>query len=147
LLGDLSSDSTILLLRIAIIVLLYLFIFSVVILTQRELGVELSLRQASSPRSRLIVLDPGTSTQSLGQAIALEPVTRFGRAHGNTVILDDEFVSTDHALVLLKEDRWWVRDAGSTNGTFINGLKVEAETPLREGDELQIGQVRLKFSA
>lgn len=146
-LGDFSSDSTILLLRIAIIVLLYLFIFSVVILTQSELGVELSLRQASSTRSRMIVLDPGTSALSLGQAIALEPVTRFGRAQGNTVILDDEFVSTDHALVLLKENRWWVRDTGSTNGTFINGQRVDAETPLREGDELQIGQVRLKFSA
>ena len=146
-LGNLSSDATILLLRTAIIVLLYLFIFSIVILTQRELGVELSMRQASSPRSRLIVLDPGTGTQALGQSIALEPVTRFGRSKGNTVVLDDEFVSTDHALVLLKDDRWWVRDAGSTNGTYINGLRVDGETPLREGDELQIGQVRLKFSA
>jgi pSer/pThr/pTyr-binding forkhead associated (FHA) protein len=38
-----------------------------------------------------------------------------------------------------------VRDEGSTNGTFVNGLKVEAETELKPGDVLQCGSVRFRY--
>jgi len=144
-LNDLPSDAVILVLRIAVIALLYLFLFSIVVLTQRELRAEVAAR-STSPRSRLIVIDPGPTPHVPGQAITLEPVTRFGRADSSTVVLDDDFVSTAHAMVLLKEDRWWIRDEGSTNGTYVNGVRVERDVPLAEGDELQIGQVRLKMA-
>ena len=81
-----------------------------------------------------------------GQAIPLETVTRLGRAGENTVVLEDDFVSAAHAIVLLREGRWWVRDAGSTNGTLVNGARVTGEMPLREGDELQVGSVLLKLA-
>ena len=143
---NLTSEAMILLLRLGIIAILYLFLLTIVIVIQRELGAESAARRPSAPRGRLIVLDPGTTPRAPGQAIPLEPVTRFGRSADNTVILDDEFVSTNHAMVLLREGRWWVRDAGSTNGTTVNGQRVNGETPLREGDELQIGRVRLRMS-
>ncbi|MEA2638821.1 MAG: hypothetical protein QOF51_215 [Chloroflexota bacterium] len=144
---DLSSGTTILLLRIVVIVLLYLFLFSLVVVTQRELGAERGLRQANRPRGRLVVVDPGSSALPMGQAFGLEPVTRLGRAEDNVVVLDDEFVSAAHAMVVLRDGGWWVRDAGSTNGTLVNGRLVDGETPLREGDELQIGQVRLQLAS
>jgi hypothetical protein len=144
-LSDLPSDALILLLRVAVIALLYLFLFSIVVITQRELRAEVAARPAASTRSRLIVIDPGTTPHRPGEAITLEPVTRFGRADSSTVVLDDDYVSTAHAMVLLKEDRWWIRDEGSTNGTFLNGVRVDQDVPLAEGDELQIGQVRLKM--
>ena len=143
---NLTSEAMILLLRLGIIAILYLFLFTIVVVIQRELGAESAARRAGAPRGRLIILDPGTTPRSLGQAIALEPVTRFGRSAENTVVLDDEFVSSSHAMVLLRDGRWWVRDAGSTNGTMVNGQRVGDETPLHEGDELQIGRVRLRLS-
>ena len=73
-------------------------------------------------------------------------MTRVGRSEENTIVLDDEFVSTAHSMVVLRDGRWWVRDEGSTNGTLVNGQKINGETPLREGDELQIGRVRLRMT-
>lgn len=145
--SDLSNESIILLLRGILVVLLYLFLFSLVLLIQRELRAESAPRRAGSPRSRLIVVEPGTSSRPPGQAVALEPVTRVGRTRENTLVLDDEFVSSSHALVLLRDGRWWVRDQGSTNGTLVNGGVIKNETPLRNGDELQVGGVRLKLEA
>jgi pSer/pThr/pTyr-binding forkhead associated (FHA) protein len=142
----LSSDGMILLLRVAVVAILYLFLLTIVIVIQRELGAESSARRATAPRGRLIILDPGTSARIRGQAIPLEPVTRVGRSEANTLVLDDEFVSTAHAMVVLREGRWWVRDEGSTNGTMVNGQRVDGETPIRDGDELQIGRVRLRLA-
>ena len=143
---ELSSEGLILLLRIGVVAILYLFLLSLFILIQRELNAESAARRTVSPRGRLIVLDPGTSPRPLGQAIPLEPVTRLGRASDNTIVLEDEFVSTAHSLLVLRDGRWWVRDAGSTNGTVVNGQRIDGEIPLREGDELQIGRVRLRLA-
>jgi pSer/pThr/pTyr-binding forkhead associated (FHA) protein len=76
----------------------------------------------------------------------LQAVTRLGRSAENSVVLEDQFVSAVHAIVLLRDGRWWVRDAGSTNGTVLNGSNVVDESPLRDGDELQVGGVRLRVS-
>lgn len=143
---ELTSEGMILALRLGVVAILYLFLLTVIVVIQRELGAESAARRASAPRGRLIVLDPGTSRRAPGQAIPLEPVTRVGRSEENTLVLDDEFVSTAHAMVLLREGRWWVRDEGSTNGTRVNGERIDGERPLREGDELQIGRVRLRMA-
>lgn len=144
--GDVTSEGLILLLRLGVVGILYLFLLTIVVVMQRELGAETAARRASAPRGRLIVLDRGTSTRAPGQAIPLAPVTRVGRSEENTLVLDDEFVSSAHAMVSLREGRWWLRDEGSTNGTMVNGQRIEGEMPLREGDELQIGHVRLRLA-
>ena len=142
-----GDDAIILSLRFGVVLVLYLFLFALVVLTQRELYREGAKRQSATEiRSRLIVVDPGTAAQSAGQAIPLQPVTRLGRASDQTVVLDDEFVSGAHAMLVLRNGRWWVRDEGSTNGTLVNGSPVDAETALDEGDELQIGQVVLRLA-
>jgi pSer/pThr/pTyr-binding forkhead associated (FHA) protein len=141
-----GNDVIILGLRLGVVLVLYLFLFALVVLTQRELHRAGARRQPQAQgRPRLIVVDPGTAAQTAGQVIPLEPVTRFGRASDQTVVLDDEFVSASHAMVVLRNGRWWVRDEGSTNGTLVNGAPVESETALNEGDELQIGQVVLRL--
>jgi len=142
---DLSSDLTILILRIAVIVLLYLFLFSLVVMIQGELRAESSLRQSGAPRARLIVLEPGSSALAVGHSFGLDSVTRLGRSEDNGVVLDDNFVSAAHALVVLRDGRWWLRDVGSTNGTLVNGKLVDEDVPLNDGDELQVGQVRLRL--
>ncbi|MBM2809619.1 MAG: domain containing protein [Chloroflexi bacterium] len=144
---DAPADITILALRITVVGLLYLFLFALVLLMQRELGAELRDRRSPSARARLVVVDAGTSGRHLGHTIPLEPVTRIGRADGNTIVLDDEFVSISHAMILLRNERWWVRDAGSTNGTLVNGGLIEGEMLLRAEDEIQVGGVRLRLTS
>jgi len=141
-----ASESLILALRLGVVALLYLFLLSIVVLIQRELRVEAAAQRPQTPRGRLIVMDPGSSGREPGQAIALEPVTLVGRSQESTLVLDDEAVSTSHAMLLLRDERWWIRDAGSTNGTIVNGRRIGAEMQLRDGDELQMGQVKLRMA-
>jgi pSer/pThr/pTyr-binding forkhead associated (FHA) protein len=144
--SDVSQDAVILALRMGIVAVLYVFLFSLILLSQRELKVERMARQPMVSPANLIIVDPGTSATKVGDVIALQPVTRLGRADGNTLILDDEFVSAHHALLLHRDGAWWVRDDGSTNGTVINGARIDGEVPLRDGDDLQIGQVVLRLT-
>jgi len=63
----------------------------------------------------------------------------IGREVGNTIHLGtDNTVSRRHARILKQGDGWVIRDEGSSNGTWVNGVRV-TEQPLRPGDEIQIG--------
>ena len=47
-------------------------------------------------------------------------------------------VSKVHAEILLEEDELWIRDLGSTNGTFVNGRRVQDRTALVDGDIIHL---------
>src|SRR5262245_50525115 len=70
--------------------------------------------------------------------------TTVGRKPGNAIVLSDTHVSGVHAEVVEEGGRWVLRDLGSTNGTFLDGRKIE-EVTLSPGDEFVIGQTRLRF--
>jgi len=74
-----------------------------------------------------------------GQAIT------FGRAAPSTIVLDDPYVSDQHARIAREGDAGWVvTDLGSTNGTFLNQVKVTRPTPLAAGDQLGIGKTTVE---
>ena len=60
------------------------------------------------------------------------------------MFLDDVTVSRKHATIERRSGAFFVRDAGSLNGTYVNGERVE-ETRLASGDEIQIGMFKLAF--
>jgi pSer/pThr/pTyr-binding forkhead associated (FHA) protein len=61
------------------------------------------------------------------------------------VEVDDAFASAEHAVLTFRGRVWYVEDRGSTNGTYVNGERVDGLRPIGWGDELQIGQVRLRL--
>jgi ABC-type multidrug transport system ATPase subunit len=66
-------------------------------------------------------------------------VVRIGRAAGNTVCLpDDRSVSAQHAKIVTLESRYVLIDLESTNGTFLNGQRIE-RSPLGDGDLVMLG--------
>jgi hypothetical protein len=133
------------LLRVALVLVLYLFLLCTFWVVRRELG-----RQASADRSRsgrLLVVEAGATGLPLGQQLPLQPVTTLGRAAGCTLPIEDTYVSATHAVLAWRDGRWWLRDAGSTNGTQLNDQPVgEAETPVAFGDVIGIGTTRLQLS-
>jgi len=142
---DLPADVLVLVLRGALIVVLYLFLFSVFLVVRRELRQQAGRTHAGP--GRLLVLEAGTTGLPAGQALPLQPITTLGRAHGCTLSLDDTYVSATHAVLAWHDGRWWLRDAGSTNGTLLNDSPIsEAETPLTYGDEIGIGSARLRLA-
>ena len=74
-------------------------------------------------------------------------VTEVGRHPDSDIFLDDVTVSRRHAQFLRENSSFAVRDLGSLNGTFFGGERIEAEAPLHDGDEVQIGKYRLTFYA
>ncbi|HEY4334127.1 MAG TPA: FHA domain-containing protein [Ilumatobacteraceae bacterium] len=72
------------------------------------------------------------------------PLTRLGRHPDSEIMLDDITVSRRHADVERTGTGYVARDAGSLNGTYVNQERID-ESPLRQGDELQVGKFRLVF--
>jgi serine phosphatase RsbU (regulator of sigma subunit) len=63
----------------------------------------------------------------------------IGRKGDSDVYLESLAVSRQHARLVREGEAWFVEDAGSSNGTFVNGSAVVGRVPLREGDSLHIG--------
>lgn len=72
------------------------------------------------------------------------PVT-IGRSRDNTVMLRDEHASRMHARIHCDNGAWRVRDFG-LNGTKVNGEKIDQEAVIRHGDEVCIGDTRIRFT-
>ena len=70
----------------------------------------------------------------------LDEEMTFGRSQSCTVPLDDTYVSTTHARLYAKDGTWFVEDMGSTNGTYLNRVKVTAPSPIAVGDEVRVGK-------
>jgi DNA-binding winged helix-turn-helix (wHTH) protein len=78
--------------------------------------------------------------------IALEEgETVLGRDPDATAFIDHTSVSRHHARIVIAGDRVTVEDLESKNGTFLGGKKLDAPTPLTDGDELKLGSVSLTF--
>ncbi len=71
-------------------------------------------------------------------------VTHVGRGVTADVRLDDHTVSARHAIVVLRADRLRILDDRSTNGTFVNGRRVD-EAELHDGDVVLLGRVVLTY--
>ena len=80
-----------------------------------------------------------------GRSFALGPQSVIGRDPTAAVNLVDEEVSRRHALITLGEGRASVEDLGSSNGTFVDGIKIADETDLDPGNRLQVGQTVMEL--
>lgn len=66
---------------------------------------------------------------------------KIGRRSNLALTLPCESVSKEHAEIYETDGELFVRDLGSTNGTYINGERVEGESPIKEGDIIQFATV------
>lgn len=141
-----SFDVFVFALNVAFVALLYLFLFEVMRVVLRELRVVATQAPADSPFGKLVMVQAGTTGISPGTVLPLEPTTALGRKLSNGVVLDDATVSGEHAILYLRDGVWYVRDAGSTNGTLVNGQDTVAPSQVRVGDLLTLGAVQLRLS-
>lgn len=75
---------------------------------------------------------------------ALQPGrTTLGRSSGNDIVISDLSLSREHAVIFTRGEDFFIEDAGSRNGTFLNTDRIEGPTPLRIGDVVKIGSSRI----
>jgi pSer/pThr/pTyr-binding forkhead associated (FHA) protein len=143
-------------LKVGFLILLYFFIWRIV----RSVAKDLRLPQESfvlGPQQAaaaglgrthtglLVVLaspaiEPGTERELDSSAVTL------GRAPENDLVLDtDDFASVKHARIEPRRDGVWVEDLESTNGTFVNGVKLTRPRKLSSGDVIRVGETDLRY--
>jgi hypothetical protein len=76
-----------------------------------------------------------------GAKYPLLPLTSFGRAPTNSVVIAQSFASSEHALITLKNGQWWLEDRNSTNGTLLNGESVTMPLIITDGDVVGVGNL------
>ena len=146
-----TLDVFLLILRLLFIVLLYLFLMQVVIAISRDLrktaaASESLVNKAPPVVGHLIVVDSGPSNILPGTRFDLSPQTTIGRGPTNTIQLTDNFISGEHTRLWFRNGLWYVQDAGSTNGTFVNDQSAREALAARFGDIIQVGFIRFKLA-
>jgi len=151
-----SVEPVLLALKALFLVLLYLFIWRVIRAAARDMRVapqesfilapsQLAAEHASPSGGKLVVEQSKALKTGRSFTTGAVPVT-IGRAEDNTIALPgDEFASGHHARIESQRDGVWILDLGSTNGTFVNGARLDGRRLLREGDMVQIGDTELRF--
>ena len=157
-LASAAVETVLLALKIAFVVLLYLFVWRIVRSASRDLRLPLDtlllgpsqahaagLGIASPQLGRLVVEESPSLEQGTDFMLDSIPLT-LGRAAQNDVVLaGDEFASARHARVEPRRDGIWVHDLGSTNGTYVNGERLEGAQRLAPGDVLRVGETDLRY--
>jgi pSer/pThr/pTyr-binding forkhead associated (FHA) protein len=147
--GSVAVEEALLVLKIAFLVLLYIFIWRIVRSAARDVrmpqesfvlapGSVPGLGQEPSPveSGRLVVVKLTLDSSAL----------LLGRGSSNDVNLArDEYASTSHARVEPRRDGVWVEDVGSTNGTYLNGIRLSRAKRLTPGDIVRIGETELRY--
>ncbi len=75
----------------------------------------------------------------------LSAVNTLGRHPNNSIQLLDRIVSKEHCVVEYRNNRWYLRDLGSLNGTYVNEQRVAGEALLHHGDQIALGNTRAIF--
>jgi hypothetical protein len=81
-----------------------------------------------------------------GELFTLQPTTSIGTDPKSTVVMNDKFMSTKHAEIKAENGVWVLRDAGSTNGTYVNNRRVDRHE-LVDNDFIKFGSALLKFKS
>lgn len=131
-------------LKIVFLVLLYLFLIFVVMGALRDIPAE---PQGEERRSRVrahLVVRLG-STASDRDRYRVQDNFSIGRAPDNDIVLADSFASQHHVKILATGEGFVLQDLESTNGTLLDGRRVDELMPLRDGATIQIGKASIVY--
>ena len=127
---------------------IYAFIFGIIRLIY--LDIKSMSRQKEKPAEDLPYLKVINRRDLLEfkvqDSYVLDGSLTIGRSKKNQIIINDPFLSTQHARFVHEEDSYLLQDLQSTNGTYVNGDRVGKEPALlKNGDRVSIGQTDFLF--
>jgi len=155
------SDAVLTVLKFCLLALVYLFLMRVVWIVARELRgtpapsvappapapvrTEKKKKRGSTAARggwRLVVTAPAAGE---GQVVTVDTDATIGRGGGCTFpVTFDTFVSQVHARASARDGGLWIEDLGSTNGTFVNGARIDRPVQLRRGDTVRVGETEFR---
>jgi pSer/pThr/pTyr-binding forkhead associated (FHA) protein len=145
--------------RYGFLLLLWVFVFTVVGVIRRDLGVR-SSRLVAAPRG-VTLAGARPAKVKRGKAATYLVVTEgdlagtrlslgdtqitIGRADDSNLVITDDYASARHARLVPRGGQWFVEDLGSTNGTYLDRAKVTAPTPVPLGVPIRIGRTSIEL--
>ena len=130
-------------LRLTFLALLYAVLVGVTRVLLRDLRA--AAREPGSALGRLVVIASEVAEPRSATVFDLDAVATVGRDVNNTIVVDDPFASAEHAVLSFRGRAWYLQDLASTNGTYLNGQRLDGLAALAYGDELQVGRVRFRL--
>jgi hypothetical protein len=162
------SELTLTVIRLGLLALLWIFVFSVVGVLRGDLyGTRVLTRSKPKPlrrpaREPVVTPSAGTApvpkqsrsaAKRIPTALAvtegslagttlslMDAGVLLGRNPECTLVLDDDFASGRHARIFRRDGGWFVEDLGSTNGTYMGSSRLTEPTPVEVGSTLRIGK-------
>ncbi len=157
------SELTVTVVRLGLLALLWVFVFSVVGVLRGDLfGTKVSRRDAPRPSP---AAHPARTARKAGRAARRTPShvlvaegplkgttitlgqnsVLIGRNPESTLVLDDDYASGRHARIYPENGEWFVEDLDSTNGTFSGNQRLTSPQRLEVGSTLRIGTTVLEL--
>jgi hypothetical protein len=144
-------------LKYALLVLLYFFIFRAV----RSVALDVAGRRrerggqarpaapqparpsrGGRPPSHVVVHEPEAPKP---RTVRLAGSAQIGRGDACAIRLSDTYVSQMHARIYGEDGTWYVEDLGSTNGTYLNDRRVAQPVEVHAGDVVKVGKTVLEL--
>ncbi len=124
--------------RVLLVVLLYIFLFSVM-----RTGIGLVRGQRKDGAIWSVDVEKGVKSLRGLHVDILGPVV-IGRSPSSDIVIDEPYVSASHARFTIQGPALVLEDLGSTNGTMVNGHIIEQPVTLRDTDEVQVSDVIMR---
>jgi pSer/pThr/pTyr-binding forkhead associated (FHA) protein len=170
------SELALFLLRIGLVAVLWIFVFSIISVIRSDLfgqkvagkaaapaatqvvsqasipnpptGPIRVLQESSEPSSKAATKLVITEGENAGKEIPLAGrELHIGRAVSSDLVITDEYASTQHAKLVLINDEWLVQDLNSTNGTFLGGVRVGIPAVVKLGVPVKVGKTVFELRA
>lgn len=108
---------------------------------ERPTGPAFELSQNITPKL-IVSRSPSLPTDS---EYLLEAGMTLGRSRSSGIPVSDQFASHMHARVFPRGHFYFIEDLGSTNGTFVNGRRIEEQTQIKVHDEIRLGETVFRY--
>ena len=148
------TDPVAVLLKFAFIAVLYLFLLWVVRSALKDLARpavkstrEAEMARVERPRhaERAVLVVEGGGGLQAGSAFVLDGSPTIGRSPETDIQIEDQFASSRHAQIYERDGYLYIEDMGSTNGTYLNGRRLDARELLQADDRIRIGDTEFRY--
>ncbi|MDO5026610.1 MAG: FHA domain-containing protein [Tissierellia bacterium] len=128
----------------------YIFVFIVLyfiylIVKLIFLDIKTSYSDSKFKKSYLDLLSSGEGEENAIELFEMGEFTSIGRDFDNDLILEDSLVSRRHAIIIWKNDGFYLEDMKSSNGTYLNGERIFEVRKLEDEDVLSFGAYQYRF--
>ncbi len=136
-------------LKYAFVVVVYMFIYSVVKLVYLDISDARRMSKADEDGYgylKLINLRKDLNFK-IYESYSIRENATIGRSKKCDIYINDKYLSKNHARIFFDQDKFFIEDLKSTNGTYVNGQKISSAHPvkIKDNDKISFGDVSFIF--